>query len=84
MLKLELKTVLHGLCLIALLPWLGANLWLTDNSGLTALDHAVLDRPPHVEYSKQAPLEVLTPIWGIVLFAEVGRVFYSKKKVHVA
>lgn len=41
----------------------GANLWLTDNSGLTALDHAVLDRPPHVEYSRLAPLEVY--VWGV-------------------
>ncbi len=44
------KTLVYG-------TYLGANLWLTDNSGLTALDHAVLDRPPHVEYSRLAPLE---------------------------
>ena len=36
----------------------GANLALTDNNGLTALDHILVDRPQHVAYSLQAPLEV--------------------------
>ena len=38
--------------------YLGANLALTDNNGLSALDHVLLDRPPHVAYSLHAPLEV--------------------------
>jgi len=41
----------------------GSNLALTDNNGLTALDHILVDRPQHVAYSLQAPLEAY--VWGI-------------------
>lgn len=40
----------------------GANLALADHDGMTALDHAVLDRPLHVSYERHAPLDAY--VWG--------------------
>ena len=40
----------------------GSNLALVDHSGLTALDHAVLDRPPHLSYQRNSLLEPY--VWG--------------------
>ena len=40
----------------------GANIALIDHDGLTVLDHAVLDRPLHVSYDINAPLD--TYVWG--------------------
>lgn len=40
----------------------GANIALTDNNGYTALDLLHLDKPPHVTFTKTAPLE--TYVWG--------------------
>jgi len=57
------RAIFHGQIqtLISLIKQ-GANLALLDSNGLTALDHALLDRPPHVTYSKHAPLEAY--VWG--------------------
>jgi len=57
------RAVFHGqLPSVVFLIRQGANLSLADNNGLTALDHAIADRPLHVSYEKHMPLEAY--VWG--------------------
>ena len=57
------RAAFHGqLRALVVLLERGANLALLDHSGLTALDHLLLDRPVHVTYERQAPLEAY--LWG--------------------
>eukprot|EP00092_Neocalanus_flemingeri_P007797 GFUD01008418.1.p1 GENE.GFUD01008418.1~~GFUD01008418.1.p1 ORF type:complete len:1264 (-),score=415.99 GFUD01008418.1:202-3993(-) len=57
------RAVFHGqLRTVVFLIKAGANLALADHDGMTALDHAVLDRPLHVSYDRHAPLDAY--VWG--------------------
>lgn len=57
------RAVFHGqLRTVVFLIRAGANLALADHDGMTALDHAVLDRPLHVSYDRHAPLDAY--VWG--------------------
>jgi len=57
------RAMFHGqLRTVVFLIKAGANLALADHDGMTALDHAVLDRPLHVSYDRYAPLDAY--VWG--------------------
>eukprot|EP00090_Calanus_glacialis_P008375 TRINITY_DN16703_c0_g1_i1.p1 TRINITY_DN16703_c0_g1~~TRINITY_DN16703_c0_g1_i1.p1 ORF type:complete len:1265 (-),score=475.87 TRINITY_DN16703_c0_g1_i1:242-4036(-) len=57
------RAMFHGqLRTVVFLIKTGANLALADHDGMTALDHAVLDRPLHVSYERHALLDAY--VWG--------------------
>jgi len=57
------RAMFHGqLRAVVFLIKTGANLALADHDGMTALDHAVLDRPLHVSYERHALLDAY--VWG--------------------
>jgi len=57
------RAIFHGqLEAVVFLIKNGSNLALVDHDGMTAFDHAVLDRPLHVSYERHALLDAY--VWG--------------------